>query len=103
MTETVKKLAQLILTGGVDTLYTVPGATSALIKTISVVNIGGVAQSVKIWQSGSADDNVILPQIILASGEFANYGGVLTLAATDTIEAEGDTGITITMEGVEFS
>lgn len=103
MTETVKKLGQMVLTGGTDTLYTVPASTQVLIKSIFVVNNGVVDQTVKIWQSGSADVNVILPTVTLGAGEFATYEGAITMAAADTLKADGDTGITITVEGVEFT
>ena len=103
-TETLKKLAQTLLTGGTDTLYTVPGGTTALVKTIFVVNTDGAStESVKIWQSGSGAANVILPAVDLGPGEFGTFDGAITMAAADTIKALGGTHVAVTIEGVEFS
>lgn len=107
MTETAKKLGQVLLTGGIDTLYTVPAATSALVKNIHVVNTATVeTETVQIWQSGSNPVNLILPPVSLGPGEFGIFDGAITMEAADTLMAYcGVTGthIAVTVEGVEFS
>jgi hypothetical protein len=105
-TTTVKKLAQVTLTGGAnDTVYTATGVTT-LIKHISVVSIkASGSATVKIWHAGHADVNTILPTMTLQKGEFAEFEGNITLTANDTIEATASTAnaINITIHGVEFS
>ena len=63
MAEAYKKLGQGTLTGAgtQDTLYTVPAATSAIVKHIRIVNYGATTVNVKLWHDGTTDTYLILP------------------------------------------
>jgi hypothetical protein len=105
-TDTVKKLGQMELTGSTDTLYTVPGATSALVKHMSIVNTSTISGStVKLWHDGSANVNLIMPAVTIAAGEWAEFEGTITMETGDTLKAEAQSAniITITVHGVEFT
>lgn len=107
MTTTPKKLGQSTLTGSgtQDTLYTVPAATSALIKQIRVVNYSGSDRSVTLWHDGVADSNLILPPVVILAGGWAEFDGNLTMETGDTLRAEGSaaTSLTVTVYGVQFT
>lgn len=105
MTDTYKPLAQQELTGGNDTLYTVPADTEAIIKCIRVVDNAGNGASVKIWQGGTGDDNLILPEVSLPAGGWGDCDDVLTLAAGNTIVATSDAAseVTVSIYGLEIS
>jgi hypothetical protein len=105
-TDTVKKLGQMELTGGTDTVYTVPGVTSTLVKHMSIVNTSTVSGStVRLWHDGSSNVNLIMPAITIAAGEWAEFEGTITMETGDTLKAEAQIGnvITITVHGVEFT
>jgi hypothetical protein len=105
-TDTVKKLGQMELTGGTDTVYTVSGSTSTLIKHMSIVNTSTISGStVKLWHDGSDNMNLIMPAVTIAAGEWAEFEGTITMEATDTLKAQAAIGnvITITVHGVEFT
>ena len=101
-----KQLAQGTLTGGADTLYTVPGATQAIIKSMMFVNYSGVGQTLKVTQGGAADAHTILPQQTLDAGEmFAWENDPITLDAADDIRAVAGAAasITYTIWGAEVT
>ena len=110
MTDTPKKIFGALLTStNVTTLYTAPAGTSGLIKSITVTNVtespAGAASTIKIWQDGSSDSNVILPKSTLSEQELAVFNGVIVIEATGTIKAQASAGnvIAITGWGVEIS
>lgn len=105
MADTPKKLAQMTLTGGNDTLYTVPAATSALIKHIRVVNFSGADKTVKLWHDGTTDANIILPAVNVVAGGWGEFDGAILMETGDTLVALGSaaSGITVTVYGVELT
>lgn len=107
MTTTVKKLGQAVLTGSgtQDTLYTVPAATTALIKHIRLVNYSVSDVTVMLWHDGVADSNRILPAATILAGGWAEFDGAITMETGDTLRAEAGaaTSITATVYGVEFT
>jgi len=105
MTQAYKKLGQGTLTGGQDTLYTVPASTEAIVKEITLVNYSGVARTVKMWHDGVADANYILPAATIEAGGWANFDGIITMEAADTLlaQASAAASVTYTVYGMEKS
>lgn len=105
MAETFKLLYQNQVPATATTLYTVPSATSTLVKTMRIVNTSASAATIKIWQNGTANANTILPTTSIDAGGFAEFEGTFTLGAADYISAQAGTAsaITITIWGVELT
>jgi len=95
-TETFKRLYQGQPGNTATTLYAVPASTQALIRTILVANMSGSSQSIKFWAAGTADANVILPAITLATGEYAVYdqGGWMFFTSLGEQKGKGTIGAT---------
>lgn len=97
MAETIKVLGQLKPAAAtLSTLYTVPGAKSAVTSTLSVAEKGGAAAKFRIAVSvaGAAisDEQYISYDSGLLANEakFLTIG--LTLSATDVVRVYSDTG-----------
>lgn len=105
MAETWKKLYQGQVGSSATTLYTVPGATEAIIKHIRAVNTSGTARTIRLWHDGSADANAILPPVELGPGEWGEFDGSILAEAADTIsgQAGAATAITVTIYGLEIT
>lgn len=105
MTETYKKLYQGQPGTGAAAVYTVPGATSAIVKHVKAVNVSAVPVTIKLFESGTVDANCIVPAITLGAGEFLEWDGTITLAAADTLAAQASAAasITLTINGIELS
>lgn len=105
MVDTYKKLAQLELTGGTDTIYTVPAATEAIIAHIRAVDNAGNGASIKLWHDGVADVNIILPEVSLPAGGWAEFDGKILMEAADTLSGFSNTAseVTVTVYGLEVS
>ena len=105
MTDTLKRLAQGTLPSSAGTLYTVPGATSTIVKKITLANPTGTDRTARLTNGGTADANVILPAVTIPAGGFAEWEGSMTLAAADTISgvASAATAITYSIYGDEVS
>src|ERR1035437_89007 len=73
--QTFKRLYQGQPANTVTTLYTAPAATQTLIKTITVANPTGGAQTIAFFQVGTAAANAILPAISIDAGGMAVYDG----------------------------
>jgi hypothetical protein len=107
--DTPKKLFGAIISdGNVTTLYTAPAVTSGIFKSLTVVNVTeapGTPTTIKIWQDGSADSDVILPKTLLNEQERGVWDGVMVVEAGGTIKAQAGVGnvISVTGWGVEIS
>jgi len=90
MASTYKVLGQSAPTAAADsTLYTVPGATQAVVSTINVVNTGGAADTVRIAiRPGGAtleNKHYIVYNLSLSPTATFTYTSGATLAATDVV------------------
>jgi hypothetical protein len=106
MTDTFKKLYQGQPGTSATTLYTVPGSTTAIVKHISIVNTAsGSTHTIRLWHDGTANSNLILPVVTMASGGFATFDGTILMEASDTLSAQADAGtvLTVTVYGDEVS
>ena len=106
MAETYKILAQGEIGTVSGALYTVPGATSAIIKSIVIINQTAAAITVTLWINGTTDPFLWLPSTtsIPANG-MIEWEGSLALAAAEVINGDTATGntLTFTISGVEIT
>lgn len=106
MTDTFKKLYQGQLAAAAATIYTAPGAGSAIIKTIRVVNADTAAShSFTLYQSGTGAANQIIGTTVLQPGETFIDVGPIILGPSDTIAAKADVAamMTCTIAGLEIT
>lgn len=105
MADTYKVLYQGQLSTASGTVYTVPSGAQAIVKSMRIVNTSASAATIKLWQGGSADSNVILPATSIDAGGFAEFEGTLTMAASTTLVAQAGaaTAITLTVYGLEIT
>lgn len=90
MPSTYKVLGQQYPTAATaTTLYTVPSATQTVVSTITVCNLGGAADTVRvaIRVAGAAlsNEDYILYEEAIAANSMMSITAGLTLAATDVI------------------
>lgn len=100
-----KQLAQVQAASGVTTLYTTPAAAQTIVKSITVVNTDTSPRWIKMWNNGTADGDLILPQTTIPAGGYAIYDGTITMATTDTLSIQGEVGskLTFTVHGAEVT
>lgn len=105
MAQSYKQLAQTQVSSSAATVYTSPSGTQAIIKHIRIVNTDTVPRWIKLWNKGTADANLILPQTSIAAGGWAEFDGTITMAAADTIAAQAEVSskITLTIHGAEVT
>jgi hypothetical protein len=97
MATTYKVLGQVAPSAAsATTLYTVPGATQAIVSTINVVNTGGATDTVRIAvrPAGAtlANEHYIVYNLSLTSTTTFTYTSGATLAATDVITVYSTNG-----------
>ena len=108
MANTLKILAQSTAPATATTLYTVPAATTTVLKTITACNKDASAQTFSIWLVASADSaedkNALLDVISLSAHETVFVNPDHYLAAGFKIVASGSsTKIGLTISGVEIA
>jgi hypothetical protein len=107
MPDAFKKLAQaeLAQAPSTTTLYTVPAGVQAIIKHMKAVNSTAGAVTVKMWHDGTADVNLILPEVTLQAGEWGEWDGTMVMEAGDTLAGQSDsaTAVTVTVYGDEVT
>jgi hypothetical protein len=78
------------------TLYTVPSATSTVVSSINVVNVGGSTDTVRIAirPAGAtlANEHYIVYGLSLSAGSTFTYTSGVTLATTDVVTVYSTTG-----------
>jgi hypothetical protein len=107
MAETFKKLAQAQAGTSAATLYTSPATAgnSTIIKSIRIVNTDTSARWVKLYQAGTADSNLILPQTTIPAGGWAEFNGSIVMSNNETLSSQAEVAskVTITVSGVEIT
>ncbi len=107
MTDTYKKLANVELAAApaTTTIYTVPGATEAIIKHMTVVNSTAGQVTFQLWRDGVADVNLMTAPIFLKFNSFGEWDGTLFMEAGATLvgQASDASAVTITVEGDEVT
>lgn len=105
MADAFKKLYQGQPGTSAATLYTVPAATSTIVKHIRVANPTATDRTIKLWHDGTADAQVILPAVTVQAGGWAEFDGVILMEAADTLsgQASAATALTVTIYGDEVT
>lgn len=105
MADVYKRLYQGVLGTSATTLYTAPSSTQVIVRSIRVVNTNTASVTLRVWQGGTADTNLILPATAIDPGGFGEFEGVLTMEAGDTLAAAAGTAssLTFTVHGMEIT
>jgi hypothetical protein len=82
--DTFKVLDQRQLAAIAATIYTVPAATIALVKSIHVVNTDVSDRTVQYFVNGTASSNAITPVLTIPAGGFGTYSSAGWRVATST-------------------
>lgn len=103
MADAFKKLYQGQLAAAAATLYTAPAGTSAIVRSIRVVNTDTVPRWFILYQSGAAAANQITGRMVLGPNEVYIDSGPVCVGAADTLRgvAEVAAALTCTISGVE--
>jgi len=85
-----------------NTLYTVPGSTSAVVSTITATNVSGTADTISIFIVASGDSpttaNALVSGAELAANSVQAFTIGVTLAAGDVISVQSTTGSSTTYQ-----
>jgi hypothetical protein len=106
MTDTAKRLAGPESIGNSEeTLYTVPAATTAILRNIHIANTTSSAATIKLSIGADAAGTRILSDLSVPANGTYDWSGFLVLAATETLRATGGTNnaLTLTASGVEVT
>lgn len=103
MATTGKILANGQLPAVKGTLYTVPAATRAIIRNVTLAAVANFPQTAILYVKKSAGTSRKIGQASMDSGEFAHEEGIETLEAGDEIEGESTNAASVdyTILGVE--
>lgn len=80
-----------------STLYTVPAATTTVIRHIRAVVPGGASVTLDLYRNGSADANRITETVTIQAGGSWEDDVYLPLAAGDTIQGKAGTATALTL------
>jgi len=105
VTDTYKVLSQSQLPNAAAAQYTVPGATQAIVRSIVLVNTTAGPITVSLFVNGSGAGNKILDTYSIPANTRVELNAVMTLAATNTIQAVASAAASVTMTvfGLEIS
>jgi hypothetical protein len=86
-------------------LYTVPASTQSIVRSIVIVNTDSTSHTINMFVNGAAAANQTLKNRTLVAGERIELNAVHTLAASDQIQGNADTGaqVTFTMAVLEIT
>lgn len=87
-TYSIKSLADGQLPNAKGTLYTVPGSTQAIVKTIILVNTDTSARTVNLYVNTGTSRKIIPVDTELGVGYSLIFDDELTLEAADLIEGD---------------
>lgn len=95
---TAKILADGQLANAKGTLYTCPGATQGIIKTIKLVNTDSVSRTVNLYikKNGSVSRRICPKDMIMGKGAMWEDPLALEIGAADIIE--GDASVVTTID-----
>ena len=89
MAETFKHLAQdnMVHTGNAaaQELYEAPSGTTTIVGHIRLSNTSGASKTAKLWQNGVANTNIVLPNLTIEGGGWAEFTGSIILDAGDKL------------------
>lgn len=112
MTDTYSKLFQTDLTvvSSPVVLVTAGAAEQVIVKHIRVVNQGAVTTAIRMYQTGTTVDDLILPTADIAPGGWAEFEGTIILSPNEVLYASKENStlastadITITVYGLRMT
>lgn len=105
MPETYKRLAAATVGVAKTVVYTVPGATSAIVKSMRLVGLLNTSQTVTLWHNSGATEMRLLYVMPVDGLGQAEWDGTLCLAAGDTISVQADiaAAFEFTAHGIEVT
>ena len=105
MAYTIKNLANGQLPSSLGDLYTVPSGTSAIVRSITLVNTNTTTETVNLYylQSGGTARRILPKDLQLAVGNSLTVDIILTLSAGDKIQGQTTTAsvVDFVISGVE--
>lgn len=104
MALSIKALADGQLPAAKGTLYTVPGATQTILRSITLVNTDSVARTVNIYVNRTGTSRRIIPKDqSIQPGASTHVAIIVTLEAGDLVEGDASvaTIVDYTLSGVE--
>jgi hypothetical protein len=106
MPNAYKRLYQGQLPNATGTLYTVPAATTTIIRHIRIVNTDTSARTFTFYHGGTGASNLILPDsVTINPGEWIEMDVQIYCAAGDVISGKADAAakVTVSMYGIEMT
>ena len=105
MATTPKSLATGQVAAAKATIYTVPAATQAIIRTVSFVHVAGGTQTVQLYVKESGGTSRKFSRAVITTDEFAHEEDIGTLDPADELEAETTNAASVdyTIMGVEIT
>jgi hypothetical protein len=104
MADVAKRLAGPVVgTGAEATLYTVPTATTGILRDISVANTTTTRQTFKLTIGADAAGTRIYQDVPVDPGIPFEWNGFRVMAAAETLRWNGPSTLTIMVNGVEVS
>lgn len=106
MTDTAKRVGPTAIANTETTLYTVPAATTCILKWVRIVNATGTAATVSVSVGADAAGTRLLSALSIPANDFLDLSDLfLVLVAAETLRATGGTNnaLTFTGGGVEVS
>lgn len=103
MTDTaVRPVGPILLTNSTVTLYTVPTASTLIIRSIHIANTSGTAATAKLSIGADAAGTRWLGDYSVPANGTYDWSGFLTLIAAETLRGQSGTTnvLTITVSGV---
>lgn len=91
-----------LLTNSSATLYTVPGSTQAIVRSIIIANTSGSAATARVSIGVDAAGTRIIPDISIPANSMFEWSGFLVMAAAETLRGESGTTnvLAISVNGV---
>jgi hypothetical protein len=103
MTDTAARVVgPILLTNSSVTLYTVPAATTLIIRNIIIANTSAGAVTVRLSIGADAAGTRILPDVSIPANSVFDWSGFLVLATGQTLRGQAGTTnlLAITVSGV---
>lgn len=104
MALSIKTLGNGQLAAAKGTLYTVPGATQAIVRSIVLVNTDASARTVNLYVNATGTSRRIIPKdMSMAAGASFVVDEIITLEAADLLEGDASaaTVVDYLISGIE--
>lgn len=103
MADTFSRLAQaeLTTTGSAVALVTAGPSQTIIVRHIRIVNQSSAQSTgVKMWQTGTTNQDVILPTTDISAGGWAEFEGTIILNPTESLSVSKENSTSLTAENL---